>query len=405
MDFFSYKAIGPDGAVVRGTMEGEDIGSVYSDLGEKGLYIINVKRASRFLADIKKAFHARQIKRADIIEFANNLSVMLRAGVPLLTSLGDIIYTAENKHLQDVIVDIRRQVESGLRFSDSVAYHKETFPDIFIQLVRVGEETGRLEKSLSDIAAHLQRMEDLAAAIKRALIYPAFAITTTTAALLFWLAYVLPKVMGAMKDMGVKLPLMTRILLHVGNYAEAYWYFVLLLPAAVFLLLVVLRKQGFTRYYADMLKLRLPIMKLIVYNKLLALFSEQLRILIVAGLTINRSFDIVADVIGNEVFRRAIIASRDSISSGSRISDALREHPVFPPLTVRMIDIGETSGTLDEQCSFLADHYIKKLDDISQKMGKMIEPIVITVIGVLFAVIIIGLMLPIYDLVSGMGKR
>ena len=405
MDFFSYKAIGPDGAVVRGTMEGEDIGSVYSDLGEKGLYIINVKRASRFLADIKKAFHARQIKRADIIEFANNLSVMLRAGVPLLTSLGDIIYTAENKHLQDVIVDIRRQVESGLRFSDSVAYHKETFPDIFIQLVRVGEETGRLEKSLSDIAAHLQRMEDLAAAIKRALIYPAFAITTTTAALLFWLAYVLPKVMGAMKDMGVKLPLMTRILLHVGNYAEAYWYFVLLLPAAVFLLLVVLRKQGFTRYYADMLKLRLPIMKLIVYNKLLALFSEQLRILIVAGLTINRSFDIVADVIGNEVFRRAILASRDSISSGSRISDALREHPVFPPLTVRMIDIGETSGTLDEQCSFLADHYIKKLDDISQKMGKMIEPIVITVIGVLFAVIIIGLMLPIYDLVSGMGKR
>ena len=405
MDFFSYKAIGPDGAVVRGTMEGEDIGSVYSDLGEKGLYIINVKRASRFLADIKKAFHARQIKRADIIEFANNLSVMLRAGVPLLTSLGDIIYTAENKHLQDVIVDIRRQVESGLRFSDSVAYYKDTFPDIFIQLVRVGEETGRLEKSLSDIAAHLQRMEDLAAAIKRALIYPAFAITTTTAALLFWLAYVLPKVMGAMKDMGVKLPLMTRILLHVGNYAEAYWYFVLLLPAAVFLLLVVLRKQGFTRYYADMLKLRLPIMKLIVYNKLLALFSEQLRILIVAGLTINRSFDIVADVIGNEVFRRAILASRDSISSGSRISDALREHPVFPPLTVRMIDIGETSGTLDEQCSFLADHYIKKLDDISQKMGKMIEPIVITVIGVLFAVIIIGLMLPIYDLVSGMGKR
>lgn len=405
MDFFSYKAIGPDGAVVRGTMEGEDIGSVYSDLGEKGLYIINVKRASRFLADIKKGLRARQIKRTDIIEFANNLSVMLRAGVPLLTSLGDIIYTAENKHLQDVIVDIRRQVESGLRFSDSVAYHKETFPDIFIQLVRVGEETGRLEKSLSDIAAHLQRMEDLAAAIKRALIYPAFAITTTTAALLFWLAYVLPKVMGAMKDMGVKLPLMTRILLHVGNYAEAYWYFVPLLPAVVFLLLLVLRKQGFTRYYSDMLKLRLPIMKLIVYNKLLALFSEQLRILIVAGLTINRSFDIVADVIGNEVFRRAIVASRDSISSGSRISDALREHPVFPPLTVRMIDIGETSGTLDEQCSFLAEHYIKKLDDISQKMGKMIEPIVITVIGVLFAVIIIGLMLPIYDLVSGMGKR
>ena len=329
---------------------------------------------------------------------------MLRAGAPLLTSLGDISYTAENRHLQDIIIDIRRQVESGLRFSDSIAYYKDTFPDIFIQLVKVGEETGQLEKSLADIAAHLQRMEELSAAIKRALIYPAFAFTITVGALLFWLAYVLPKVMGAMKEMGVKLPLITRILLQVGNYAQGYWYIIPLLPVVVFLLFLVLRKKSSTRYYSDMLKLRLPIIKLIIYNKLLALFSEQLRILIIAGLTINRSFDIVAEVIGNEVFRRAIITARDSISSGSRISDALREHPVFPPLTVRMIDIGETSGTLDEQFAFLSDHYIKKLDDISQKMGKLIEPVVMTVIGVLFAVIIIGLMLPIYDLVSGMGK-
>ena len=404
MDFFSYKAIAPDGAIVRGTVEGQDIGSVYRDLAEKGLYIINVKRASKFLADIKTSFRARQIKNADIIEFANNLSVMLRAGAPLLTSLGDISYTAENRHLQDIIIDIRRQVESGLRFSDSIAYYKDTFPDIFIQLVKVGEETGQLEKSLADIASHLKRMEELSAAIKRALIYPAFAFTITVGALLFWLAYVLPKVMGAMKEMGVKLPLITRILLQVGNYAQGYWYIIPLLPVVVFLLFLVLRKKSSTRYYSDMLKLRLPIMKLIIYNKLLALFSEQLRILIIAGLTINRSFDIVAEVIGNEVFRRAIITSRDSISSGSRISDALREHPVFPPLTVRMIDIGETSGTLDEQFAFLSDHYIKKLDDISQKMGKLIEPVVMTVIGVLFAVIIIGLMLPIYDLVSGMGK-
>jgi type II secretory pathway component PulF len=247
-------------------------------------------------------------------------------------------------------------------------------------------------------------MEDLAAAIKRALIYPAFAIITTMGALIFWLAYVLPKIMTTLREMGVKLPLITRALLHVSDFTKAYWYLIPLLPVAFFLVVQGLKQKENTRYYVDVIKIKLPIVKLVVYNKLLALFSEQLRILIVAGLTIDRSFDIVADVMGSEVFKRAIISSKDSISSGSRISDAMREHAVFPPLVVRMVDIGETSGNLDEQFAFLSDHYLKKLDDISEKMGKMIEPIVIAVIGILFAIIIVGLMFPLYDLITQFGK-
>jgi len=404
MNYYSYKAIDTDGAMVKGVAEAEDIGSVYGDLSSKGLYILSVRKANTAIANIKKALMARKIKRRDVIEFANNLSVMLRAGVPLLTALGDITVTAENKYIKTIIADIKRQTEMGMRFSDAVEFYKGIFPDVFVRLVKVGEETGRLEKSLADIANHLQRMEDLAQAIRRALIYPAFAIVTTTGALIFWLAYVLPKIMGTLKEMGVKLPLITRILLHVSDFAKAYWYLIPFLPVAGFLVVQVLKRKEITRYYVDAIKIRLPIVKLVVYNKLLALFSEQLRILIVAGLTIDRSFDIIADVIGNEVFKRAILMSRESISTGSRISDALREHKVFPPLVVRMVDIGETSGNLDEQFAFLSDHYLKKLDDISEKMGKMIEPIVIAVIGVLFAVIIVGLMFPLYDLITQFGK-
>lgn len=404
MNYYSYKAIDPEGAMVKGVAEAEDIGSVYGDLSSKGLYILSVRKANTAVANIKKAFMSRKIKRRDVIEFANNLSVMLRAGVPLLTALGDITVTTENKYIKTIIADIKRQTEMGMRFSDAVDFYKGIFPDVFVRLVKVGEETGRLEKSLADIANHLQRMEDLAQAIKRALIYPAFAIVTTTGALIFWLAYVLPKIMGTLKEMGVKLPLITRILLHVSDFAKAYWYLIPFLPVAGFLVVQVLKRKEVTRYYVDAIKIRLPIVKLVVYNKLLALFSEQLRILIVAGLTIDRSFDIIADVIGNEVFKRAILMSRESISTGSRISDALREHKVFPPLVVRMVDIGETSGNLDEQFAFLSDHYLKKLDDISEKMGKMIEPIVIAVIGVLFAVIIVGLMFPLYDLITQFGK-
>jgi type II secretory pathway component PulF len=404
MNYYSYKAIDTDGAMVKGVAEGEDMGAVYGDLSSRGLYILSVKKANAAIANLKKAFMARKIKRRDVIEVANNLSVMLRAGVPLLAALGDITATTENKYLKATIDDIKRQTEMGMRFSDAVELHKGVFPDVFVRLIKVGEETGRLERSLADVAGHLQRMEDLSAAIKRALIYPAFAIVTTMGALIFWLAYVLPKIMTTLKEMGVKLPLITRILLHVSDFTQAYWYLIPLLPVAFFFAVQGLKQKEITRYYIDLIKIKLPIVKLVVYNKLLALFSEQLRILIVAGLTIDRSFDIIADVMGSEVFKRAIISSKDSISSGSRISDAMREHAVFPPLVVRMVDIGEASGNLDEQFAFLSDHYLKKLDDISEKMGKMIEPIVIAVIGILFAIIIVGLMFPLYDLITQFGR-
>ncbi|MBI5213195.1 MAG: type II secretion system F family protein [Nitrospirae bacterium] len=404
MNYFSYKVLNADGAVVKGVAEGDDIGSVYGELASKGFYILNLKKASNAAAYLRGILLSRKLKRKDVIEFANNLSIMLRAGVPLLSALGDIIATMESKNLNSIISDIKRRTEMGLRFSDAVDAHKKVFPDIFVRLVKVGEETGRLERSLLDVADHLQKMEDLASAIKRALIYPAFAIVTTMGALIFWLAYVLPKIMKTLKEMGVKLPLVTRILLHVSDFTQAYWYLIPLMPVAVFALFQILKQKERTRYYVDRLKLAFPIVKLVVYNKLLALFSEQLRILIVAGLTINRALDIIADVMGNEVFKRAILKSNDVIAAGSRISDAMREHPVFPPLVIRMVDIGETSGNLDDQFAFLSKLYIKKLDDISEKMGKMIEPILIAVVGGLFAVIIIGLMLPLYDLISQFGK-
>ncbi|MBA4348648.1 MAG: hypothetical protein C0415_01470 [Thermodesulfovibrio sp.] len=404
MNYYSYKAIERDGAMIKGFVEAEDINIVYGDLSSRGLYILDVRKMNKIVADIQKGFTSQRIKRRDIIEFAKNLSVMLKAGVPILNSLSDMSITVENKHLKNIILNIRRQIETGKSFSDAVNMYKNNFPDIFVRMVRIGEETGRLDRSLSDIADHLQKMEDLAVAIKRALIYPVFAIVTTTGALIFWLAYVLPKVVTVIKDLGIKIPFVTLMLMRLGEFMQSYWYLIPLIPIAVFAVIKILKQREKTRYYIDLMKIKIPIVKLVVYNKLLAIFSEQLRILIVAGLTIDRCFDIIANVIGNEVFKRAILTSKESISAGSTISGALRKHEVFPPLVVRMIDIGETSGNLDEQFGFLSEHYIKKLNDVSQKMEKLIEPIIIVVIGIFFAIIIVGLLVPVYDLVSKMGK-
>jgi type II secretory pathway component PulF len=407
MPLFSYKAIDEDGVMIRGTVESTDLGAARNNLSTKGFHIIRVKRSSEFISGFRKRVWAGRAKRVEVIEFSTNLSVMLRAGIPILSALEDMIGTTEEGALQGKLAgnipEIKRMIEMGMGFSDALEAQKNVFPDILVRLARVGEETGRLDKTLSDVAAHLQRMEDLKAAVKRALLYPALVIVAVTGALIFWLAFVLPSIMALLKEMDVEMPLMTRILLHVSEFTEAYWPLILLIPAALLIGIQVMKKYERTRYYIDSIKLKIPIVNLFVTHKLLALFSEQLHILIVAGITIDRSFEIVSDAIGHSVFQRAITASKNGITSGSSISNSLKEQNIFPHLVVRLVNVGETTGTLDEQFAFLSEYYRKKVDGLTANLEKMIEPLLIGAVGGVFAFILIGLMGPVYDAVSRIG--
>jgi len=404
MNYYFYKAVNVDGSLIDGIVEAEDQAAAYDDLVARSLRVLVVKKASRMAARLRQHFVSRRVKRVDIIECVRNLSVMLTAGIPLLSALEDSIEATENKSLKSALADAKKEIELGLNFSEALSRQKGIFPDILIRLVKVGESTGRLDKSLTDVADHLQRIEDLSQAIKRSLFYPVFAIVTTTGAMIFWFVYVLPKIMNVIQEMGVELPYITRALLAVSNAISTYWYVIVGIVIACIIAIQVMRTREKTRYYYDYMLLKLPIVKLIVYNKLLVLFTEQMRILIVAGLTIDRTLDIVAGVIDNLVFRRAIVAVRENVLLGSRISDTLKDHKIFPPMVTRMVNAGEKSGNLDTQFSFLSGYYIKRLDDVSSKLGKMIEPILLSIVGLVFILILMAVLLPVYELVSKVGK-
>ena len=405
MSLFSYKAINDNGEVVKGVVEGADAAMASDDIESAGLYVLNIRKSSGLSDLYLRQARGRGIKTKDIVEFANNVSVMLKAGIPLMTTLSDIAESIDNKRFQTRLMEIKRSIELGSSLSASLARHDDIFPDIFINLVSVGEETGRLEQSLTDIALHLQRMEDLKSAIIRALMYPAFALLGTVGALLFWLIYVLPKMTGLFASMSMEIPPLTRGLMVASDFSRSYWYLYLLVPVATYVIILLMSKTEKTRYYLDMLKLKLPVVKLILHNKLLAVFAEQLRILLAAGVTIDRSFDIMINVIDNSVYKRALTKVKEEIVLGSNVSDAIKgQSELFPTLVFRMLTIGESTGNLPEQLNYLSEHFLAKLDDLSQKMGKMIEPIIILVIGGLFMVIIMGLLAPIYDLISEVGS-
>jgi type II secretory pathway component PulF len=406
MPFFAYKAIDNTGLVVKGFVEESNIEVAYSSITSSGLHILNVRPSSRALDLYLQKLRSWGIKNKDVIEFASNLAVMLRAGLPLTTSLSDIIETMDNKRFKSKLIDIKRSIELGTGFSIALSQHKDVFPEMFVNLIAVGEETGRLDESLSDVAIHLQRMEDLRSAIIRALMYPVFALLGTFGALLFWLIYVLPQMSELFVSMDIELPVLTKFLMVASDYSQDNWYLFFVVPVAIFAVIKMLSQIERTRYYVDAAKLRMPIVKLILHNMLLALFAEQLRILVAAGITIDRAFDIMIKVINHAVFKKALIEIRESILLGSKISDAIKEHkPLFPNLVIRMISIGESTGNLNEQLNYLSEYFLKKLDDISDKLGKLIEPIIILVIGSIFVIIILGLLSPIYDLVAGVGDK
>lgn len=405
MTTFTYQAVDMAGARQSGSIDAVSEEVAAQDLMSRGYMVLSITAGGGSFEQMLRRITKPRVKRADVIELANSLSVMMGAGLPITTSLADIIEATPNPTLRNILNNIKQEIEQGSTFSDALDRHGDTFPDIFTRLVRVGEETGRFEKSLADVAEHLQRVEDLTAAIKKALIYPAFAIVTTGGALIFWLVFVLPQIIGTIKGMGVKLPLLTRFLMGASSMTQKYWYLAPVVIALGYVILKLARKHERGSYLIDAAKLRLPIYKLIEYNRLLALFAEQMRILIVAGLTVDRTLGIVSSVVNSAVFRKAFEQVREDITYGSTIADALRKHPVFPLMVVRLVSIGESSGSLDSQFSFLATHYLKKLDEISDKLGKIIEPVVIGFIGIMFAVIIMGLLLPVYDLISAVGKK
>ncbi|GBE00501.1 type II secretion system protein F [bacterium BMS3Abin07] len=403
MPYFHYKAVNIDGSTVNGLINALDMDSVYTLAETSGRHIISVKPANAYLASLLSKYRSTQVKRRDIIEFSNNLSVMIRAGIPILSALMDIIDTTENRYFRENIESIRNNVSMGASFSDACGLHGDIFPDIFIRLVTVGEETGNLDGNLSDAADHLQRMEDLSSTIKRAMVYPVFAFVTALGALIFWLVYVLPKIMKIFEDMKVQLPLITKGLILTSNLTQRYWPFILITPLFLFILIKFLKRYKKPEFFFDKIKLGFPILKLILVNRILGLFTEQMRILLKAGLTIDRSFELVSEVIGNVVYKEAIIKAKDEVIAGASISAALRNQNIFTAMLLRMVHIGEASGTLEGQFSFLSEFYLKKLDDMSQRLGRMIEPVIIIFLGLMFAIMIIGLLLPIYDLVSKMG--
>jgi general secretion pathway protein F/type IV pilus assembly protein PilC len=404
MKSYAYRAVDYSGQTLKGSIESQTEEDASRELGDKGLYVISIQESNNYVSQFMRPIQALQVGPADVVEFAMSLSIMLEAGMPVIVCFDDMIASATNPGFVPILQNLRQRLLRGSSISEALEAHGELFPPILKTLAAVGEEAGTLVESLRDASNHLMRMQKLKDGVKKALMYPAFALTATLGALFFWMVFVIPSMTSTLKSMGVKLPLLTIILIETSTMFQAHWKLLLLSIGLMPVIYILLCKNYNVRFLRDRNLIRIPIVKVIVFNKLLATFSEQFKMMIAAGINMRRIFELVIPSLGNEYFAANMLVVKDKVLDGNRISDSFEQQNILPALVISKIRMGETTGTLDNQFDFLAKYYTKKLDDTIDNLGKIIEPVVMVVIGGLFAIIIMGLLLPIYDLVSKVGK-
>ncbi len=363
------------------------------------LRITPLGRARAFLARIGRSLHP--VRRKELAETLWNLAMLLASGVPMLTALSDILEDTVQPQLRAALHGARVDIENGRTLSEALERNSEVFSPLLLHLCRIGEETGRLDVMLRNAANHLNHLDQIASATRRALLYPLFLSLVTAGAATFWLIVVVPELTGLFADMNIPLPLLTRALISVADHFRTC-----LLPAMGIGLLIACilamlrRRSAGVRLVLDALLLRTPGLRVILETSIIARIAEYLGHLLGAGIGVARSLEIIAAAIGNRVFAKRILEALDNIRGGNTLADALRMSRAMPPYALRMIAVGETSGRLDTQTTETARVYRDKLSALVEVLGKSLEPAMLVILGSIFALIAGGLLLPVYELVG-----
>jgi general secretion pathway protein F/type IV pilus assembly protein PilC len=406
MNYFKYKLIQPTGQVVSGITklpyQDEIAAMAYLERGQNTA--VYAKKLGQLASWIIRAFSMRpksRVSRPFQAEFLSNVSLMLRTGIPLTKALTEAANTADHPRFGKDIKNIVYDIENGAKFSEAAEKHPHIFPYTVIRLIGIGEETGQLDKMFMDASDHITRVHKIASDTRQALMYPSFVIFSITGCFLFWFYYVVPKIVGLFREMDVSLPTLTVVVLQVSNVVKTHLLSILIcIAAVVFVFVAACKAYRKVRKARDILLLHLPVSRSIVSASALAFVSEYLSLLLNAGVDIVQAVTIIKDSIKNELYRERLTLIGKGLAAGDGIAESFQRATVFPSFVVRMVKVGEESGTLPEQLTHIADNYRNKLSVVVSTLGKIIEPAVLVIAGTMFAVIIGGLFLPIYDLVS-----
>ncbi len=388
-----------------GLYDEENISTLLKNLARHRITPLSIRELPGFFAPFLPAARVK-VSPDEVIELIESLHLVIKSGLPLHSGLLDLAEDADNPKFKKMLITVAEEINSGKSLSAAFRPYEKALGTMIINLVHIGEETGQLEVTLERGAGFLKRTVALKKKAKQALIYPSFAFATVFAAMLVWMLYVLPQMTDLFKQMNVKLPPLTLFLMAASDFLTNYiGYMGMGLVALIITFKVLHKKYQKVRFHTDKYVLKIPIIKQIVTGFNMAFIAEYLRLAIISGVPIFNALDILKNNIGNEIFRDALSRAHEQVSRGIQLSAAFKQTGLFSPFMLRMMSVGEASGNLDSQLKLIAEHYNEKVDYYAENIGKVIEPVVLIFVGGFMALIMVGLMGPMYDLIGEMANK
>jgi len=407
MSTFEYKAMDKAGTEVAGTLDADNERLALGRLKDMGYLPLEVKEAKAAKGGVLDTFLGifmrKRVKGKDIVTFTRQLSTLIDSGLPLLRSLNVLGEQTESPNLKAQIKDAAASVQGGSTFSDALVKHPRTFNKLYVNMIKAGEAGGVLEVVLARLAEFSEKEAAVRAKVKGAMVYPALVILVGVGVVLFLTIAIIPTFVTMFVEVGVTLPLPTRIMVGVSAFLKGFWW----VNLAAILALVTIYKMWVRkekgRYQSDKIKLKIPILGELVKKSSISRFARTLGTLITSGVPILQALLIVKDTAGNEVIARAMVAVHNSIREGESIAGPLGKSPVFPPMVVHMVAVGEETGALDNMLIKVSDAYDREVDITVNALTSVLEPILILGMGLVVGFIVISMYLPIFQMTSTVG--
>lgn len=398
MPSFQYKAVDKAGKQARGGLDAVNEIDLELRLRRMGLDLITYKEVDRHAAVLAAG---GKITRQDLINFCFDMEQMNRSGIPLLDGLRDLRDTLDNPRFREVLTVMTEDMEGGKVLSQCMTTHPEVFNNVFVSLIKAGEQTGQLPEIFQSLAESLKWQDELASQTKRLLIYPVMVLLVVIAVVLFLLTYLVPQVVGLLKTMAVELPIQTKVLIFLSNFVVGYWPFVLGAPViiAVFLVLAI-KRSARAVYLWDHAKLHFPLTGPILQKIIMSRFANFFALMYQSGITILDALRISEAIVDNRVIADGLMRAGQQIGAGAGLTETFQNLGVFPPLVIRMLRVGESTGALDVSLRNVNYFYTRDVRESVDKALKLLEPTMTLGLGVILALIMWSVLSPVYDILG-----
>jgi general secretion pathway protein F len=404
MPVYAYKGFSGDGRATGGIIDADNPKGARLKLRRSGVFPTEVseQEVGHFTPLSERSFEIRsyfeRVRPQDLALMTRQLATLIGAGLPLVECLDALIEQVDVQSQKRILSQVRERVVEGGTLADAMKAHPRVFNELFVNMVRAGEASGALDIVLMRLAEYTERAAELRGKVRAALMYPMFMSFFATAILFFLLSYVVPKISRIFTETKQELPAITRVLLGMSDFAQHYWWLIVLLVLAATMTVRVSLRTPSGRLRFDRGTLGLPYFGKLLKKVALARFARTLSTLLDGGIPLLQSLDIVKNVVNNVVLRNAIEDGRNSIREGQSIAEPLRKSGLFPPLLVHMIAVGEKSGELESMLARAADAYDNEVEASVSALSSVMEPAIIIMMGGVVLFIVLAILLPIFEL-------